>query len=687
MVSNDDRHISNLLVLRACDPLEVLRSAFGQSPNGVVVSRDDGTILFVNELASAILDYPLGELVGQPLARLLPGVVPEAHDAMWTRFWENPDGAAMLAGRTIAGMRRDRATVPLDISVSVVAEETTRYMIVSIVDVTERLNLEARLAAATHAHLGFQRLVADVAMGFATLDPAAVDEAIVDALRQVGETLQLDSAIVWQWRFGEASARPVHHWAQHEWAAPPDPLPTESIPFVAARLAAGECCCFATLDDLPDSDRDAFRRRGFRSGTLVPLAETGTRGPLLSALALGSTTREQEWTPIIIEGLRLIAGVIGQATARQADHYALQEALDEIGRLRDRMALENTEHQRETRPPRTSSPVISESSAIQRVLAQIDQVAPTPATVLLLGETGSGKELMAQAVHNQSPRHQRQMIRVNCAAIPVSLIESELFGREKGAYTGALSRQIGRFEAANQSTLFLDEIGDLPMEVQVKLLRVLQERVIERLGSTQPIKIDVRIIAATNHNLEVGVRDKTFREDLFYRLNVFPVVVPPLPRTRRRHPRAGVELHRRVLAVVRQARGHDFEGEPSRTAALFLARERPRVAQRHRTRGDPGLQPPFGRRDPAAWRTADAPDRDDAERARSRAHPLCPQEHRLARPRIRRSGRASRRQADHAREPDGQARHRAQESQLSAVTRSPPRLDRGHKTQRVRVPG
>jgi len=176
---------------------------------------------------------------------------------------------------------------------------------------------------------------------------------------------------------------------------------------------------------------------------------------------------------------------------------------------------------------RTSRPLVSESPAIQQVIAQIGQVAPTPATVLLIGETGSGKDVMAQAIHDLSPRHQRQMIRASCAAIPTSLMESELFGREKGAYTGAFSRQIGRFEAANQSTLFLDEIGELPMEVQVKLLRVLQERV-ERLGSTQPVKVDVRIIAATNRNLEAAVCDKTFREDLFYRLNVFPLVVPPL---------------------------------------------------------------------------------------------------------------------------------------------------------------
>ena len=173
-------------------------------------------------------------------------------------------------------------------------------------------------------------------------------------------------------------------------------------------------------------------------------------------------------------------------------------------------------------------PKRGEGAGIRQVLAQIRHVAPTPATVLLLGETGTGKEVMARAIHDLSPRRQRRMISVSCAAIPAALIESELFGREKGAYTGALSRQIGRFEAADQSTLFLDEIGDLPLAIQVKLLRVLQERVIERLGSAQPVKIDVRIIAATNRNLEDAVRDKHFRDDLYYRLNVFPVVVPPL---------------------------------------------------------------------------------------------------------------------------------------------------------------
>jgi transcriptional regulator with GAF, ATPase, and Fis domain len=148
--------------------------------------------------------------------------------------------------------------------------------------------------------------------------------------------------------------------------------------------------------------------------------------------------------------------------------------------------------------------------------------------VLLLGETGAGKEVFAQAIHNLSPRQRRAMIRVSCAAIPSALIESELFGRERGAFTGALSRQIGRFEAAHGSTIFLDEIGDLPLEIQVKLLRVLQERTVERLGGNQSTKVDVRVIAATHRNLEQAVGDGTFREDLFYRLNVFPITIPPL---------------------------------------------------------------------------------------------------------------------------------------------------------------
>ena len=172
--------------------------------------------------------------------------------------------------------------------------------------------------------------------------------------------------------------------------------------------------------------------------------------------------------------------------------------------------------------------VVGQSRPMRRVIDQICQVSATDATVLLLGETGTGKELLATLIHQRSARRARQMVRVNCGAIPATLIESELFGREKGAFTGALARQIGRFELADRSTLFLDEIGDLPLEIQIKLLRVLEEREIERLGSPRTIHVDTRIIAATHRDLEQRIVDGTFREDLYYRLNVFPVVVPPL---------------------------------------------------------------------------------------------------------------------------------------------------------------
>jgi formate hydrogenlyase transcriptional activator len=178
--------------------------------------------------------------------------------------------------------------------------------------------------------------------------------------------------------------------------------------------------------------------------------------------------------------------------------------------------------------PAASGPIVGQSAAVRLVLEQIEQVAPRDSTVLLLGETGTGKELFATQIHELSSRRGRPMVRVNCSAIPATLMESELFGREKGAFTDAVARQIGRFELADHSTIFLDEIGDLPLEIQVKLLRVLEEQQIERLGSPRGIHVDVRVVAATHRNLEQRMAQDSFREDLFYRLNVFPIRIPPL---------------------------------------------------------------------------------------------------------------------------------------------------------------
>jgi PAS domain S-box-containing protein len=218
------------------------------------------------------------------------------------------------------------------------------------------------------------------------------------------------------------------------------------------------------------------------------------------------------------------AGYIGSCI----DITEQKRALLAIERLRDELHAENVVLREEVKERHGTPSIVGESDAIRRVMSQVHQVAGTDSTVLLLGETGTGKELFATQIHELSSRRGRPMVRVNCAAIPATLIESELFGREKGAFTGALTRQAGRFELADHSTIFLDEIGDLPAEVQVKLLRVLEERTIERLGSPRPIRVDTRVIAATHRNLEERVAQGTFREDLFYRLNVFPIHVPPL---------------------------------------------------------------------------------------------------------------------------------------------------------------
>jgi len=203
-------------------------------------------------------------------------------------------------------------------------------------------------------------------------------------------------------------------------------------------------------------------------------------------------------------------------------------AFQEIAALKDQLAKENAYLEEEARTEHNFGEIVGGSAALRQVLKQVETVAPTGSTVLIRGETGTGKELIARALHDLSSRRERTFVKLNCAAIPTGLLESELFGHERGAFTGAISQKVGRFELAHQGTLFLDEVGDIPPELQPKLLRVLQEQEFERLGSTKTIKVDVRLVAATNRDLAAMVAESRFRSDLYYRLNVFPLVLPPL---------------------------------------------------------------------------------------------------------------------------------------------------------------
>ena len=236
-------------------------------------------------------------------------------------------------------------------------------------------------------------------------------------------------------------------------------------------------------------------------------------------------------------GQKSLRGYLIDITERKKAEEALREAHEQLRKLKDQLEAENIYLQEELRADPKFGDIVGQSDAITEVLHHVNVVAPTEATVLITGETGTGKELVARAIHSASSRRDRPLIRVNCGALPTSLIENELFGHEKGAFTGAVSQKAGRFELANGGTIFLDEIGELPLESQVKLLRVIQEGEFERVGGSKTIKVDVRIIAATNRNLKVTVDNGNFREDLWYRLNVFPITVPPL-----RHRREDIPL-------------------------------------------------------------------------------------------------------------------------------------------------
>lgn len=256
---------------------------------------------------------------------------------------------------------------------------------------------------------------------------------------------------------------------------------------------------------------------GIRSYLVVPLVARGTGFGTLNIGRRASNCYSPEDGAVLAE----IAKQVGLAVENMV-------AYEEIDQLKARLEQEKLYLQEEIKTEHDFEEIVGQSRAIKKVLRTIETVAKTDATVLVLGETGTGKELVARALHDLSPRKDKALVKVNCAALPSGLIESELFGHEKGAFTGALARKVGRFELAHGGTIFLDEIGDLPMELQAKLLRVLQDGEFERLGATGTLKVNVRVIAATNRNLERSVREGQFRHDLFYRLNVFPIAVPPL---------------------------------------------------------------------------------------------------------------------------------------------------------------
>ena len=305
-------------------------------------------------------------------------------------------------------------------------------------------------------------------------------------------------------------------------------MPASMFPWAYTKILGREVVAFDSLRDLPaeaSADKQTYEALGTQANLNIPVV--ANRSDVYS-LVLNSISSERTWPEVYISRLRVLGEILGNALVRSRSAMELNERLREIEALKQRLETENIYLQEEVKTLAEHSEIVGQSPGIKKVLAQAQQVAQTDSTVLLLGETGTGKELLARVIHNLSRRKDRPLVTVNTASLAPTLIESELFGREKGAYTGALTKQIGRFELADGSSLFLDEIGDLAPELQVKLLRVLQEGRFERLGSPKSIQANVRIIAATHRDLEEAVQQGKFREDLYYRLAVFPIQIPPL---------------------------------------------------------------------------------------------------------------------------------------------------------------
>jgi formate hydrogenlyase transcriptional activator len=496
------------------DSERTFQLAIEASPTGVLVVGVEGRIVLVNAELERQFGYSRDELIGKDVDLLIPDALRPASGH-----------GAPSEGRELYGRRKDGSQIPIEIRLSEIQSPDGVFVLATVVSLVERRRLEQAQQAAVEERLEFERSIADLSERFINVPQDEIKEVIRDGLHRLSEQLGVDRSTFCRIGPDGLVSESV------SWSAPgvvdsSGPLSAdERFPWSIQRILAGEIVSFSSPGEVPSEiDRESFRLAGTRAAVVVPLS---VDGQVAGAVSFHDVGGERTWSDEVMHRLKVIASVFDQVLARQQRDEALRAMTEETRRVKDQLHVENVYLRREALEFEQAL-VVGRSPSLRRVLDQIHQVAATNSTVLLLGETGTGKELFATQIHQLGARRHRGMVRVNCAAIPSTLIESELFGREKGAYTGALTRQVGRFELADQSTIFLDEIGDLPPDVQVKLLRVLEERAIERLGSPRPISVDARIIAATHRNLEQHVAEGKFREDLLYRLNVFPIYVPPL---------------------------------------------------------------------------------------------------------------------------------------------------------------
>jgi formate hydrogenlyase transcriptional activator len=365
------------------------------------------------------------------------------------------------------------------------------------------------------------RLAATMSANLTRVRLDAADSAIATALEQIAATAGVASCRLVEFTAAGDIAR-EHQTAEAHAGE------SRRGSWLTDRVAKGEIVVVPEPEEYPH-DLMAARGRTRRFGACSVLGvPASVAGRVVSALVVESARGAGQWGQPLIERLQLMSDILAATVQRCRHESTLQASVAEVERLNARLQADNRYLKEEIKSYHDFDEIVGESAALQLALSRLGQVAPMNSSVLLLGPTGTGKELFARALHDRSRRHARALVRVNCAALPPTLVESELFGHEKGAFTGAVATRQGRFELADGGTIFLDEIGDLPLDIQIKFLRVLQEGEFERVGSCRTRRVDVRVIAATHRDLEAAVADGTFRADLYYRLSVYPIRLPSL---------------------------------------------------------------------------------------------------------------------------------------------------------------
>ena len=388
-----------------------------------------------------------------------------------------------------------------------------------------------RAEAETGRAQRLEQAIAEIAATLVRVHADDVDAEINNALGQIGETTDADLCVLLRRNDPDPSTYKV----DYEWSVDAADGPVfsgvslaDDYPWLVRQLKKKRPLRLSNPDDFAleaKAEFELFERFGIQSMHWEPFEAAHGR---CGYIGLGTVNRAPQWPDCVFPQLALFGNIVADAIDRQRRDMALEQAFDEIQALKERLVVENETLRQEVDVLYSDHELIGTSPVFRATMFQAEQVAPTDSTVLLLGETGTGKGLLARRIHEFSGRSQRPLITVNCAALPSSLIESELFGHEKGAFTGAITQKVGRYELAHGGTIFLDEVGDLPTELQAKLLRVLQDQEFERLGSSTTRTVDVRVIAATNRDLGKLIEQGEFRADLFYRLSVFPIRAPAL---------------------------------------------------------------------------------------------------------------------------------------------------------------